>query len=183
MWLETGLEALPYMQVGEIYVIRAYCRLPTHCWSLQQKQLIRKTNPTPTKYRSQTFAHGRKLWWLGDVLSGCQIQVVLRCLQPHEPVSYCVSKAFNLYDKAQKKVVSKLDTRTWISLLFEWSRVFPFPHCCSFKQRFNFLSLILQGSRCFLCFLWNVALKICESWSPRAFPTFDRCVPPIILFS
>lgn len=127
MWLETGLEALPYMQVGEIYVIRAYCRLPTHCWSLQQKQYIRKTNPTPTKYSSQTFAHGRKSWWLGDVLSGCQIQVVLQYLQPHEPVSYCVSKAFNLYDKAQKKVVSKLDTRTWISLLFEWSRVFPFP--------------------------------------------------------
>ena len=25
--------------------------------------------------------------------------------------------------------------------------------------------------------------KFEESWSPRAFPTFDRCVPPIILFS
>lgn len=86
-----------------------------------------------------------------------------------------VWKAYNVSGNAQSKMMNQQDTRTWISLVFEKSRVFfslPLFPPAEFCERFNFLSRLLQDSGYFfLCLPFKF-------WPARSDPHTDagRCV-------
>ena len=114
---------------------------------------------------------------LGGVLSVCEAQVV-----SHELVSQSNLKAYNFCGKAQNRLANQQETRTWISFVFENSRVLLFPTFVSFHRfliRFQFSFTHIDKS-CFSCF----PLKFCagnqraagQNWSPRACPTCRHCV-------
>ena len=75
--------------------------------------------------------------------------------QSHNPVNTVVLKAYDLFGKAQNRMVNQQATRSWKTFVFKNSQVFLFPTFFSFydfSERFNFLSSFLGDSGSFLCF-------------------------------
>lgn len=109
------------------------------------------------------------------MLLACHNQVVSCKLQTTTQAidSCCVKKHITFLGIARKRILNQLDTCTWKSFVFKKSQVFPFPTTDNYWS-FNFLLLILQDSRCFLCFPnWNFAQEIGVLLNSL---TFDCCV-------
>ena len=81
------------------------------------------------KHSGQTSAHVRTLYWVRDVLSGFHNQVVSHELQKTTQLSKRVTFFYN-------RKVNKQDALTWISLVFDKTRILPLPSF-GFFNRFH----------------------------------------------
>ena len=84
--------------------------------------------------------------------------------QTCKPVNHGVLKTCNFFGKAQNRVINQQDTQTWISFVFEKSRIFNFP---IFVSIYRFLGTFQIFFRSFCeravvsyIFLWNFAREI-----------------------
>ena len=111
---------------------------------------------------------------LGGVLSVCEAQVV-----SHELVSQSNLKAYNFCGKAQNRLANQQETRTWISFVFENSRVLLFPTFVSFHRfliRFQFSFTHIVRQKLFLM----LSFEILRGKSARGWPELiSSCMPDV----
>ena len=85
-------------------------------WLKSRSSLFVVLIPYWMKHSGQTSAHVRTLYWVRDVLSGFHNQVVSHELQKTTQLSKRVTFFYN-------RKVNKQDALTWISLVFDKTRI------------------------------------------------------------
>ena len=98
-------------------------------WLKSRSSLFVVLIPYWMKHSGQTSAHVRTLYWVRDVLSGFHNQVVSHELQKTTQLSKRVTFFYN-------RKVNKQDALTWISLVFDKTRILPLPSF-GFFNRFH----------------------------------------------
>ena len=97
----------------------------------------------------------------------------------HELVSQSNLKAYNFCGKAQNRLANQQETRTWISFVFENSRVLLFPTFVSFHRfliRFQFSFTHIVRQKLFLVF----SFEILRGKSARGWPELiSSCMPDV----
>ena len=140
-------------------------------WLKSRSSLFVVLIPYWMKHSGQTSAHVRTLYWVGDVLLGFHNQVVSHELQKTTPLSKRVTFFYN-------RKVNKQDALTWISLMFDKTRILPLPNF-GFFNRFYHLTFQLSFAYfarerlfCTFCvFLWNFAREKLACGRPELIPS------------